>query len=261
MTTPKSEVAKRFCPSKQPLVLVEQLKRQKKSFYVRQTRNVTQVVCEGVETSFVVRDKIEKPLFPLNQLFIFQLVNKDALRWAKMNPDFVGNTKFPTNVYNFNYDLDHGIITGTDITSAYWYIAHKVGLISNRTFIRLLHSRYKTTKLASLAVLGREMVFDEYVDGVKAPQKAVLKPKNQALIDIYRHIRYECYRHMIQMSLLLARDFFCYKTDCIYYRDTPQNRKIVYDYLESEGLEFNQVIYDDDTPKQETGVDILKNNH
>jgi len=74
-------------------------------------------------------------------------------------------------------------------------------------------------------------------------------------------VRYECYKYMVEMSMLLGREFFCYKTDCIYYRDTPQNRKIVYQYLNDQGLDYNQVIYDDENKEPETSVDILKNNN
>lgn len=249
---------KMFRPTKNPSILIEQLKKQKKSFYVRQTKNVTTIICDGVETNF--KNYKEKPLFPIQQLFIFKMVNEDALRWLKMNPDYPCNQKLPTNAYNYNYELDYGNLVGTDITSAYWYIAHRIGLISNKTFLKLLDPKYKTTKLASLAVLGRQMVFDEYVDGKLLPEKAILKNQNTSLVAIYRHIRYECYRHMIEMSMLLGRDFFCYKTDCIYYRDTEANKKKVADYLNAEGLDFNQVIYDDENKDEQSVVDILKNN-
>jgi hypothetical protein len=250
--------SKLFRPTKNPSILIDQLKKQKKSFYVRQTKNITTIICDGMETNFMM--KVDKPLFPINQLFIFKMVTDDALRWVKMNPDFQGNQKLPTNAYNYDYDLDYGIITGTDIASAYWYIAHRIGLISNKTFIRLLDPKYKTTKLASLAVLGRQMVYDEYINGVIQKEKVTLKETNIKLVSIYRHIRYECYRHMIEISMLLGREFFCYKTDCVFYRDTPQNRKIVYDYLDNVGLDYNQVIYDDEEKEEQTSVDILKNN-
>lgn len=248
-----------FRPSKHPNILIEQLKRQKKSFFVRSTTNITQIICDGVETSYMTH--LDKPLFPAKQLFIFKVVSDDAQRWMKMNPDFVPNPKFPTNAYNFQYDIDNGVLTGTDLTSAYWYIAHKLGLLSNKTFVKLLDPKYKTTKLAALAVLGRQMVYDEYVDGKMSKDKAVLKDKTPELVNLYRHVRYECYRHMIEMTRLLGNDFMCYKTDCIYYRDNERNRKIVYAYLESEGMEFNQVIYDDELPKEQSAVDILKDNN
>jgi hypothetical protein len=250
---------KMFRPTKNPKILIDQLKKQKKSFYVRQTKNITTIICEGVETNF--KNYSDKPLFPINQLFIFRMVNDDATRWLRLNPNYPCNQKMPTNAYNYDYDLDYGVLTGTDITSAYWYIAHKLGLISNKTFLKLLHPKYKTTKLASLAVLGREMVWDEYIDGEVQPQKVTLKSRNLQLVAIYRHVRYECYKYMVEMSMLLGREFFCYKTDCIYYRDTPQNRKIVYQYLNDQGLDYNQVIYDDENKEPETSVDILKNNN
>ena len=48
---------------------------------------------------------------------------------------------------------------------------------------------------------------------------------------------------------------FLYRTDCIYYRDTLDNRKIVHDYLFKNGFEFKQLVYDEvDTENEDTEV-------
>jgi hypothetical protein len=41
-----------------------------------------------------------------------------------------------------------------------------------------------------------------------------------------------------------VKDFDCWKTDCIYYRDTPENRKIVTGYFEEREMLFKQLVYD-----------------
>jgi hypothetical protein len=50
---------------------------------------------------------------------------------------------------------------------------------------------------------------------------------------------------MGQLALLLGDDFFAYKTDAIYYRDTVKNRQIVYDYLDSLGFQYSQLDYEE----------------
>jgi hypothetical protein len=42
---------------------------------------------------------------------------------------------------------------------------------------------------------------------------------------------------------MLGEEFDCYKTDCIYYRDTEVNRKIVHDYFEEREMLFKQLVY------------------
>jgi hypothetical protein len=44
------------------------------------------------------------------------------------------------------------------------------------------------------------------------------------------------------MADLLGDEFICYKTDCIYYKDKPQNRELVQTYLDSVGLDWKQLV-------------------
>jgi hypothetical protein len=44
------------------------------------------------------------------------------------------------------------------------------------------------------------------------------------------------------MASMLGEDFICYKTDCIYYKDTPKNREIVQVYLDSVDMEWKQLV-------------------
>ena len=59
---------------------------------------------------------------------------------------------------------------------------------------------------------------------------------------IYSNIRYTCYAHMMKLAELLGDDFICYKTDCLYYKDTKENRKMVQDFLDSEAMEWKQLV-------------------
>ena len=52
---------------------------------------------------------------------------------------------------------------------------------------------------------------------------------------------------------LLGEDFICYKTDCIYYRDTAENRELVQSYLDSVGLEWKQLVEPARPKKEESG--------
>jgi hypothetical protein len=56
---------------------------------------------------------------------------------------------------------------------------------------------------------------------------------------------------MMTMAHMLGEDFISYKTDCIYYIDKPENRKMVQDYLDIFGLEWKQLIEPEKPEKEE----------
>lgn len=99
----------------------------------------------------------------------------------------------------------------------------------------------KAIRLASLSVLGRGKKFDKYIEGEFAETLVVKKP-DSTLQKVYVDIRYSCYYMMYELSQLLKNDFESWKTDCIYYRDTPENRKIVHNYFEEREMLFKQLI-------------------
>ena len=73
---------------------------------------------------------------------------------------------------------------------------------------------------------------------------------------VYNNIRYICYEHMMIMAKMLGEDFICYKTDCIYYRDTPANRDMIQTYLDTVSLEWKQLIEPDKPILNEEEKDI-----
>jgi len=103
--------------------------------------------------------------------------------------------------------------------------------------------------LASLANLSSAKEYQIIKDGV-ITEKTVVMKYDPILQKVYNNIRYTCYEHMIIMADLLGDDFICYKTDCIYYRDTKENKKIVQDYLDSVNLEWKQLV-EVEKPKKE----------
>ena len=58
---------------------------------------------------------------------------------------------------------------------------------------------------------------------------------------------------MMNMAAMLGDDFICYKTDCIYYKDTNKNREIVQMYLDSVSIDWKQLV-EIDKPKKEEPI-------
>jgi hypothetical protein len=96
-------------------------------------------------------------------------------------------------------------------------------------------------RLAALANLSSSKEYKIVVDGEITDKSIILKfePKFQRL---YNNIRYECFEHMNNLAQMLGDDFVCYRTDCIYYKDTKKNRNLVYTYLDSVAINYKQLV-------------------
>ena len=186
--------------------------------------------------------RTENNNFPRKFIFLFNSVQRDARKFLLKNPIIDVSPKVDVTKYNYQYDHSEGIITGTDLDHAFWRIAYIKNYISKRTYNFGLNNEAKALRLATLSVLGREKVFDKYVNG-ELVERVVVKKLDPHLQSVYKDIRFSCYYMMYELSLLLGDDFDCWRTDCIYYRDTIANRKIVHDYFDEREMLYKQLIY------------------
>jgi hypothetical protein len=180
--------------------------------------------------------------FPKNKVFLFNLVNRDVKKYLEKNGSVILKPKKNTAEWNWNYDNEVGTITGTDLDHAYWRIAYVNNYISKKTYEYGLDDKCKALRLATISVLGREKKYLQYKNGVYVGE-VIRQQKNKELHNVFMNVRYSCYFMMFELSQLLGDDFFCWKTDCIYYRDTIQNRKLVHKYLEEREILYKQLIF------------------
>jgi hypothetical protein len=153
------------------------------------------------------------------------------------------------NRWNDNLSNFRGKITATDIDHAYWRIAYLNGILTAKTYKKGLLLKDKALRLAALANLSSSKEYRVIKDGIITEKTVVLK-YDPILQKVYNNIRYTCYEHMHILADLLGEEFICYKTDCIYYRDTPKNRELVQTYLDTVDLEWKQLI-EPERPKKE----------
>lgn len=209
----------------------------KGTFLVRFGTECNELIFDNVHNVFSTKNKN----FPPKLICLFNMVQSDVNKFLKINPYIDIPPKVNTIEYNYKYNDDIGKITATDLDHAFWRIAYVKGYITKKTYEKGLPSIGKAIRLASLSVLGRGKKFDKYVDGV-FKEKIEVKKADTTLQKVYVDIRYSCYYMMYELSQLLGEDFECWKTDCIYYRDTPENRKIVHNYFEEREMLFKQLI-------------------
>jgi hypothetical protein len=227
-----------------PEKVISLLERNKRNFYVRETSFLTTLIYDNREFVYTKRNN----KFPSNQLWVFRMVRQNAEKFAERvergDVEFVMPNKYPVNRTNFNYDDSVGEITGTDINSAYWTIAHRMGIITDDLYGKISSEPYKVVRLAALAILGRDLIYKEYKDGLPIHDKKVVSG-SKLLKEFYKAIRYTCYEHMHKLSELLGDEFDAYRTDCIYYRNTPENIKLVHDYLNEHGFFYKQLEFEE----------------
>lgn len=207
-------------------------------FFVRRGSEIVELIYAGVHHIY----NSKSGNFPANSIFLFGLVSKDARKFIAENP-FINIPQFKeTKQYNLHYDDSYGKLVGTDLNHAYWRLAYVKGYISKRTYEKGLEDRCKQIRNASISILGRTKSFQKYEKG-KMIQDIETQKEDKLLKMIFKDIRHTCFAIMNELAIMLGNDFDSYKTDCIYYRDTPENRKLVEDYLDQYNLVYKHLVY------------------
>lgn len=174
-------------------------------------------------------------------MFLFGMVRKDAKKFLKEKKNFKLPTKYSQIEYRGTLDENLlGKITGTDLNHAYWRIAYNEGVISGNTYLKGLPDKFKAVRLAALSTLGANKKYQIIKNGEITHDLKIITGDAE-LQRVYMLIRYTCYKYMNQVKRKLGKDFLCYKTDCIYYIDTKENRKKVNDFFKEKELFSKQL--------------------
>jgi hypothetical protein len=219
----------------QKKTLLEKLKRRKATGYFRAGSFSDEIIWQD-----------RKFLFPSPKkkvsagIWVFRSVMHDVRMYIE-DKRIRAKERLPVNLWNPKLEKFRGKITATDVDHAYWRIAYLEGIISDKTYKKGLELKDKALRLAALANLSSSKEYNVIKDGIVTKKTVVLK-YDPILQKVYNNIRYTCYEHMTTLANILGEDFICYKTDCIYYKDTPKNRELVQIYLDSVGLEWKQLI-------------------
>lgn len=212
---------------------LDRLVKNKKNFKLYVGSESAEIIVDGVRTFYTKKN----PSFPPRHLAIFKMVRSDANKYIEEHGEVEIDTKYKSEFYNLDYDEERGIIVGFDINHAYWRVAYNLGIISQKTYERGMFDDAKASRLAALSTLGRAKPYHSYQDGEKQ-EEIYFTPHDNALRNIYRLIRQTTYMTMSDAAELLADEFDAYKVDCIYFRDSLQNRELMDAFFEDRGLEY-----------------------
>ena len=173
--------------------------------------------------------------------FLYRPVRFDAFNFLK-NRIVKLPIEYPT-IVTAKAPRNFTELIGTDITSAYCFIAKNKKIISETTFHQGLGSSVdKQIRLATLSTLGKGKYYQTITD-YKISKRHLHIGKNKKLASVYSYIRLTCFMYMNSLKRLLGKDFYRYETDCIFYKRTEKNRKLVHDYLTKKNLYFKDKNY------------------
>ena len=184
-------------------------------------------------------------------IWVFRSVIRDVKDYLLKN-SVIQKDRLPVNHWNRSLINFKGKITATDVDHAYWRIAFLQGVLSEKTYIKGLEIKEKSLRLAALANLASTKEYYIIKDGEMTSKTIILK-YDSVLHTLYNNIRFTCYEMMVEMAKMLSQDYICYKTDCIYYVDSHQNRELVQKYLESKNMMWKQ-LYEPDMPVKEKPI-------
>lgn len=221
-------------PNHEKATLLEKLKRRKENGFYRKGSFSDEIIWDDRKFVFPVKQGIG------DSIWIFRSVLNDVKKFIENNA-IKEKKRLPVNLWNQNLIEYNGQITATDVNHAYWRIAYLQGVISKKTYEKGLTIQSKDLRLAALANLASMKEYQIIENGLLTEKTKVLK-YDPIMKRVYNNIRFSCYEHMINMSKLLNEDFICYKTDCIYYIDNYNNRKLVHKYLDVNNLEYKQLV-------------------
>lgn len=224
--------------------MLERLKRTKSDAYFRKGSFATDIIWQGRRFVF---PNPKKSLS--NNMWVFKTVINDVRKHI-LTHKIREKQKLPVNHWNPKNKNYRGKITATDLDHAYWRVAFLNEYISMDTYLRGLELKDKSLRLAALANLSSMKEFIVIKQGQITEDTITLK-YDPILHKIYSNIRFTCYEHMMNMANMLGDEFICYKTDCIYYKDKPENRQLVQDYLDSVAMEWKQLV-EPERPSKET---------
>jgi hypothetical protein len=208
--------------------------------YIKKVTFTNEVVWGKYSYIFSILDKKKQKAFKQG-MFLFGMVRKDAKNYLKEY-----DIKLPKKSAQIEYTktLNEDLfdkITATDLNHAYWRIAYNLGIITDKTYVKGLNEDFKSVRLAALSTMGSTKKYQIIKNGIITDEYKVIQGDDDLQM-VYKYIRYTCYNYMVKVKKILGRDFLCYKTDCIYYIDTDENRKKVRDFFKEKDLFMKQLV-------------------
>lgn len=231
----------RYASKPSEAFLLKRMEKEKANGYIKRGTFTNEIVWGSYSYIMPCMGKRSQAAFKKG-MFLFGMVRSDAKRYLHKNPIIQLPKKYAQIEYNGRLDEALlGKVTGTDLNHAYWRIALNLKIISERTYEKGLDNRFKSVRLAALSTLGANKKYLKIRHGEITKEVYLIKG-DELLQKVYSLIRLTCYKYMAQIKKMLGSDFLAYKTDCIYYCDTKENRQLVRNFFKEKDLQMKQLV-------------------
>ena len=207
---------------------IENYTKLKKSFKIRESSNYVEIVHFSGKKLYHNKNKKFS-----EGLYLFRMVKYDIKNYLKNN-ELKLYQELPVNFFNNEYNKKNNTI-GIDIDNAYWSVAFLKGYITEKTYNKGLEKEgLKSIRLSTLSTLGKKRIYKVFINGEYTHDEE--KNESEKLQLVYNDIRFSTYGVMCELSEILQEDFYCWKTDCIFFKNTNKNIEIVKKHINNYGL-------------------------
>jgi hypothetical protein len=148
----------------------------------------------------------------------------------------------PTQVQTFNFTAIRKVlsgkripIVGVDINACYWFVAHKLGYISDTLFERGLNTKKKKGLLIAIGCLNKLPMIKTYQDG-KCIDTSFDTAQHQMYSPFYWNIIYHTHELMIESFKVFGDDWYMFLTDCLFV--SIDRMKDAQEFLKERGFHY-----------------------
>ena len=195
--------------------------------YARKSKQSFQIVSTGLSRKIIMPNGYKLNYFGrkgaqnlVEGAFLVMMVRREIDAYIEKNgtPPQVE----PTQVQTFNFTAIRKVlsgkrkpIVGVDINACYWFVAHKLGYISDTLFERGLNTKKKKGLLIAIGCLNKLPMIKTYQDGV-CVDTSFDTAQHQMYSPFYWNIIYHTHQLMIDSFKVFGDDWYMFLTDCLF---------------------------------------------
>ena len=213
--------------------------------YARKSKQSFQIVSTGLSRKIIMPNGYKLNYFGrkgaqnlVEGAFLVMMVRREIDAYIEKNgtPPQVE----PTQVQTFNFTAIRKVlsgkrkpIVGVDINACYWFVAHKLGYISDTLFERGLNTKKKKGLLIAIGCLNKLPMIKTYQDGV-CIDTSFDTAQHQMYSPFYWNIIYHTHQLMIDSFKVFRDDWYMFLTDCLFV--SIDRMKDAQEFLKEKGF-------------------------
>ena len=213
--------------------------------YARKSKQSFQIVSTGLSRKIIMPNGYKLNYFGrkgaqnlVEGAFLVMMVRREIDAYIEKNgtPPQVE----PTQVQTFNFTAIRKVlsgkrkpIVGVDINACYWFVAHKLGYISDTLFERGLNTKKKKGLLIAIGCLNKLPMIKTYQDGV-CVDTSFDTAQHQMYSPFYWNIIYHTHQLMIDSFKVFRDDWYMFLTDCLFV--SIDRMKDAQEFLKEKGF-------------------------